>query len=377
MIGPGLAQEWTPFAGRGVQVDISAGSAAEARDRALAQGQLLAFNKMLRSLTASEDHGRLPAVDPVTVSNMAVGFEVQSEKTSNVRYVATLTYRFDPESVRNLLQNYGIPFAESRGRPMVVVPVLQAGGDARLWDEENPWRDAWSAQAKASGLVPLVLPIGDLVDISKVNASQALGGDSDALGALAERYQTTDALVVVATRDEASGKVEASAIRYGLDGRAPVARTAAAASSGEPFAVAAAAIGAQLERDWKRQNLIRADIRGRLNVLVPVRNLTEWMLVRRRLDAIGSIRKMTLARLQRGQAQVDLDFVGTIDQLRRAFAQHDLDLRESPPSWVLSFRGGSALPSAPVSPDGEPINAPAPVTTGTAPTSTIPSSSTQ
>ena len=102
---PAAAQEWTPFMASGVAVDVTAGSASEARDRALAQGQLLAFDAMLRKLTDPADYGRLPPADPATVSNMVVGFEVEEEKASAVRYVATLTYRFDVDSVRSLLQN--------------------------------------------------------------------------------------------------------------------------------------------------------------------------------------------------------------------------------------------------------------------------------
>ena len=339
----------------GVVVDVTAGSASVARDRALAQGQLKAFGAMLRKLTDPADHGRLPPADPATVANMVVGFEIEEEKASAVRYIATLTYRFDANSVRSLLQNLGIPFAEGRGRPMLVLPVLRAGGAALLWEEPNPWRDAWVRRARASGLVPLVLPIGDLVDISKASADQAIAGNADALAALAARYQAADVLVVVASVDAVAGTLDASAFRYGAEGGVPVAR-ASVAGAEDPFADAAAQITALIEADWKSQNMVRADLRGHLGVIVPVQSLSDWTLLRRRLGSVGSIRQARLVHLQRGQAQIDLDFVGTIDQLQRTLAQHDLDLRQGLAAWVLSLRG-AAMHSVPLS---EPVNAPAP-----------------
>ncbi|MCP4330073.1 MAG: DUF2066 domain-containing protein [Alphaproteobacteria bacterium] len=343
---------------RGVMVDVTAASASEARDRALAEGQLLAFNSMLRNLTAGGDHGRLPPADPATVANMLVGFEIEEEKTSSVRYIARLTYRFDPDSVRDLLQNYGIPFAEGRGRPMVVLPILHQGGSVTLWDETNPWREAWVDQARVSGLVPLVIPIGDLVDISKITAEQAEGGDPTALNALAERYQTTDVLVVSASQSDPTARLDVSASRYGLGGMVPVARTSVDDGGVESLAVAAAAITRELEENWKRQNMVRTDLRGRIDVIVPVQTLSDWTLLRRRLDAIGTIRNARLSHLQRGQAQISLDFVGTIDQLQRTLAQHDLDLRQGLAAWVLSLRGSIALPTQPAAPEAEPLNAP-------------------
>ena len=310
---------------------------------------------MLRTLTDPADYGRLPPADPATVANMIVGFEGEEEKASAVRYIATLTYRFDANSVRALLQNLGIPFAEGRGRPMLVLPVLSAGGAALLWEEPNPWRDAWLRRARGSGLVPLILPIGDLVDISKVKADQAVAGDADALAALAARYQVADVLVVVASLDAVAGTLDASAFRYGADGGVAVAR-ASVAGAEDPFAEAAAQITARLEADWKSQNMVRTDLSGQIGVIVPVQSLSDWTLLRRRLGAVGSIRQARLVRLQRGQAQIDLDFVGTIDQLQRTLSQHDLDLRQGLAAWVLSLRGGAMPPL----PGSEPVNAPVP-----------------
>jgi len=354
-VPPAAAQGSTPFMASGVAVDVTAGSASEARDRALAQGQLRAFSAMLRKLTDPADHGRLPPADPATVANMVTGFEIEEEKASAVRYIATLTYRFDADSVRSLLQNLGIPFAEGRGRPMLVLPVLSAGGAAQLWEEPNPWRDAWVRRTRASGLVPLVLPIGDLVDISKVSADQAVAGNADALAALATRYQAADVLVVVASVDAVAGKVDASATRYGADGRVRLANTSVSGAA-DPFAEAAARITARMEADWKSQNMVRSDLRGQLGVIVPVQSLSDWTLLRRRLGAVGSIRQARLVHLQRGQAQIELDFVGTIDQLQRTLTQQGLALRQGLAAWVLSLPG-AAMPTPPAS---EPVNAPVP-----------------
>ena len=354
--GPALAQGWTAFQARGIKVDVTAGNAAEARAEAIRQGEQAAFRQMLENLTAPEDHGRLPQIDPATISQLVLGFEVEDEKASGVRYIATLAYRFDAEGVRAILRNNAIPFAETQRRPLVVLPVLRSGGQALLWEDPNPWRAAWADYAARGGLVPIVAPIGDLVDISKVQAPQAISGDSAALVEFAQRYQADDALVAIADRSP-DGALSVSATRYGPEGGVPVGTARAPASDDEGFRMAIQAIISNLEAEWKRRNLIQTNVRGSLIALVPVQNLSDWVLVQRRLTQVPSVASATLVHLQRGQAQVAIDYFGTVEQLQSAMARGRLDLRQGAIDWVLSLPGGVPLPGGAAT-DDEPLNAP-------------------
>jgi len=347
-------QEWTPFVARGIAVDVTAENAAAAREQALAEARAHAFRQMLQSITASEDHGRLPDPGAEAIANMVVGFEVDDEKASAVRYIATLSYRFDPASVRALLQSAGVPFAESRSRPVVVVPVYRDGTTV-LWEEANPWRDAWTALAVNSGLVPFVVPVGDLTDISKLSVEQARAGDEDALAALAQRYGTD--LGVVATAESGGDGIAVSARRFGAGDGSTVLN--AEFSGDGALASAAEAIARRMEEDWKRRNLVRTDLEGRLEAVVPVQTLAEWVMISERLAAAGAVRATRVLRLQRGQAQIALEYFGTSDQLQVVLAQQGLDLRPGVDAWVLALRGAAPVIADPTAPGAEPVNAPA------------------
>src|SRR3546814_9903356 len=134
-------------------------------------------------------------------------FSVAHEKIGGGHYIASLTVRFNPEEVRQLLRARDIPYAETVSRPVLVLPVYVAAGAARLWDGPNPWFDAWAAQPPAEGLQPLTVPLGDLSDVTEISAEQAMAGDAERLRSIAQKYGAFGTLVAVArlTVDTRSG----------------------------------------------------------------------------------------------------------------------------------------------------------------------------
>src|SRR5258708_10237993 len=144
---PGWAQavrDSGTFTVRNVAVDRTASTAAAAREAALVDGQRTALRRLFERLVPRSEYRRLPNLPDSRISDVVENFEVQSERTSAVRYIASLTYRFRGDDVRNLLRNANIPFAETYAKPYLVLPVLRDHGGALLWDDRNPARAAWA-----------------------------------------------------------------------------------------------------------------------------------------------------------------------------------------------------------------------------------------
>src|SRR5215471_10612918 len=178
-----------------VAVDATAQSAVQAREIARADGERRAFRTLMERLTPKQDWSRLPKVTDSDLFALVQDFEVTSERSSTVRYLATLTFRFRAEPVRRLLRDRGIAFAETPSKPLVVLPVFSAGNRAVLWEDPNPWRAAWGHQSAREGLVPVQVPAGDLAAVQAIDTQQALKRDKDALAAIGRRYENADVVV--------------------------------------------------------------------------------------------------------------------------------------------------------------------------------------
>jgi hypothetical protein len=349
--GPARADERDEvFSVKDVMVDATSTTAAQAREQALAAGQREAFRRLLARLTLKRDQAKLPKPDATALVDLVQGYEVQEEKNSPVRYIATLTYQFKRRAVEALLRDAGVPFAETPSKPVVVLPVLRDGDSALLWDDPNPWRAAWANLPPSQGLVPFAVPLGDITDLADVTTQQAIDGDQEHLRAVAQRYGAGSTLVAVATlHKDADGNptaLDLALSRHGLGIVQPVAVESVAATAGEApealFARAARQAESEVTERWIEDNLLHFDQVQDAVASVPISGLEDWLKVRQRLDQVALVSRAELVSLTRSEAKVDVRYLGDAAQLKLALAQHDLLLTEEAGGLVLHLAGTAA-----------------------------------
>lgn len=369
------------FTVQDVPVDVTGESAAGARETALARGHRKALRRLLERLVPRDLLDRVPELPQERLVAMVRDFEVKNERTSTVRYLADLTFRFKPAAVRGFLRNRSIPFAETRSKPVLVLPVYGAAGDAALWQEPNPWRMVWARRAEQPGLVPLIVPLGDLGDMRTVTAQEALRGEAGKLDAIAARYDASDVLVTQAlpAGDAAAGNASVQVItrRHGTPGQERTVVDSLRQVEDETLegllARAADAVAEDVEEAWKQANLLRFESRRSLDVMVPLDGLEAWLEVRRRLRDVAFIGSMNLTAMSRRRAELEITYYGERDQLDLALAQSDLRLEpveDGPAEWRLRPAGAAGGDA-----DEDEESSPAAAADGSAETATSPATS--
>lgn len=333
-----------------VPLDATAASANAARDAARVDGERRAYAQLFSRLTLAADHDRMPAANEAMLNDLISGFEVAKERSSSVRYLANYTFHFRAAAMRALLKKAGFPFAETPSRPLVVLAVSEGGTAPVLWDDPNPWRDAWGAHPPAPGLVPLILPVGDLEDVQAIAAEAAVAGDDGGLKAISEHYGGADVLVARVQLDTAvtPHTLAATSTRFSIATAQPPESwtksfaAAAGESDGDLLGRVVASTAAQVEEAWKQANILDFKHTGTIVVRVPAPDLQSWVAVRDRLTGIPAIARSELVSIDRGEARVALHYVGDPAQLRVALAQRDLELQGDDPDFVLAQRGSGA-----------------------------------
>jgi hypothetical protein len=355
-----------PFTVAGVAVDTTAANAADARAKALSDGQRDALRLALQRMTLATDWPRLPRVDEPTLLGLVQGFEVADERSSATHYIAKLTVTFKREPLRGLLRGSGVPFTESVSRPTLVLPVFDAGSGPGPWQEANPWRDGWSKVNARDALAPLLLPSGDATDAATIGTADALAGNLAKLDALARRYGAGSVLI-------AQGKADANVLqvtltRYGLETPQTLVESYPGQIGPDLFAAAATAIAARFEEDWKRQTLIRFDAQASLSAMVSFGSLGDWQQVRRRLEHTPEVQALDILALTHRDAQVVLHYYGDPPRLALALAQADLELLQRDGFWSLRLKPpGSGSPAASPPPAASAQSSAAPAQSSAAP----------
>ncbi len=339
-----------------VPVDVTAATAAEARETAIAEGHRAAFDTLMTRLVLADDLPRLPPLGAAGITQLVQDFSVANERTSAVRYLADLTFRFKPRAVRNLFRDDGVRFTETRARPLLVVPLFQDETVVLLWEEENPWYLVWAVRLFDEELAPLIVPLGDLGDVASLNIDRALALDAEALGNLARRYGSEEALLVQAnlTGDPEAGSatLDVAAVRVGqsveLVHGARILQQAPGPRA-DLLAEGVSVLVAGLQDAWKAENHVSFDRQQLLTAVVPISGLGDWLEVKRRLDDIAAILELDLIYLSREFARADITYIGDEERLIRALAQSDLSLAPSAlAGWELRLVSAALTGSTPL-----------------------------
>jgi hypothetical protein len=343
--GQAAAQSLSVFTISGVAVDEVAESAEAARKKALANGERKAFERLFKRLTLRADHARAGEAAAEDISALVQDIQVADQKNSQIRYLAKLTFRFKPTAVREFLRDLAVDFAETRSKPVLVLPVYEAAGAVSLWDDSNIWRDAFATTEIADGLVPMRLPRGDLSDIRALGSGElAVRGDAPRISSIAKNYGVS-AVIVAHARLTATRRgvpaIRISAETHGSAERHQSINTSVEAGQGETVKAmlargAAEAVGL-IEDQWKLDNLLQFGQSAVLATALPITGLSDWVEAQRRLIKVAVIERVDLILLSRNEARINLFYLGDPNQLKLALAQADLSLVEEEGSWTLSL----------------------------------------
>lgn len=355
-----------------VTVDATADNVVHARDKARLDGQRKALAQIADNLAGGAGKGKLPNLTDKQITDMVVSFEVANERMTTVRYTADYTYHFRPSDVQRVLAKAGVAppaagtAAAANGKPELVLPVYQIGAQATLWDDPNPWRDAWALRNGAGD--HLMLPLGDVTDLSAIDADKARDGNGEALAAIGKKYGTDDVLVAFATvRGPAANPsgLDISVKHYRAGQLVDTHGQSLDANPGEApadfFRRAVQATAGAIDSNWQGI-AAQPTQQGTLTVAVSITGLDDWLKIRERMSTLPAIRSIELRSLSRQEATIDVAYTGDTDQLAAALKSLNFDLVKGDPVWRLSpsVPGASAATPPPGPPPGTFAPPPAP-----------------
>lgn len=222
-----------------VIVDKTAANAVVAREEAMGEARRLAFRMLAERHLSPSAYANLKMPDDMTIATLVQDFEIKNEQLSSTRYVANYTVRFR-DAVRNFisipvmprraydynapapqpwtgtLQNPAMANQQPTGGDMIP-PALDEGsvlllpyyenmaGKTVLWEDPNPWRQMWqlSPPRQTNGQHQVVIPMGDIGDISAGSADAVWSGDYTAVEKLRHQYGVGKVVLAVANKSGA------------------------------------------------------------------------------------------------------------------------------------------------------------------------------
>ncbi|HET7210449.1 MAG TPA: DUF2066 domain-containing protein, partial [Methyloceanibacter sp.] len=105
-----------------ISVDITAQDAVAARDTGMAEAEARAVKTVLQRLLPVGVDADLPGLTKEDMQGLVSGVSIRSERNSTTRYIATLDVTVNEQAIKQLLQEYKLPFSEERAPPISILP---------------------------------------------------------------------------------------------------------------------------------------------------------------------------------------------------------------------------------------------------------------
>jgi hypothetical protein len=319
-----------PFTVSGIQVDATAASATQAETIAINTGRAKAWTALYRHLTKQEDWARQPALDDVTLQRIVRNYLPMNARRSTTRYVASMTYVFNPDAVRRILQRNDIAYTDVQAHPIMVIPMSPG------YQAHSAWAQAWSDPHYASGPVPLLLPQGDTSALGGLNLATA--GLKDVQPFLSRAHAQE---AYLAELESGNGPMTIKLKRLGSGPSAPIPDVSVPAPPPrtpptKAYASAADATASAIIDAWKGRSAIDFTKRSRLVADIRFDSLSQWGALQQKLATIPGVTDVFVIAMNMDEARLAISYVGTQEQLSGQLAQAGLDLSNEDGTWILS-----------------------------------------
>jgi len=337
---PAFASENPLYTITGVEVDVRAETAAEAKKLAITQANVKAFALFAQRVGGDALADRLSDIPSKRIDAMLDSLSIEEERTGPQRYIGKLTVRFLPGQMRKIMAELGVSYSEKLARRTVIVPVWRTPEGVVLW-EDNPWRTAWLSLRAENSPVPLIVPLGDLADTDTLTAELAAGRDEASLEAIRLRYEA-DAVLVAEASPVGEDTVQATMVGASAVGRLEFDKAYAAENGGgvaEAAKIAALRFHQVMLLRWKKKNetgpVTQSLPVATLPVAVAFYSTEEWSALRARILSTPGVSGVDISTISQGGAIVQLSYVTGFEQLRQSLWSAGLALQNVGGTWVL------------------------------------------
>ena len=363
-----------------IDVSIESADAVKARDLAITRAQRIAFAQL-----TGQSEEAIQKIGDSDIARLVSGFSVRSERLTAHSYRADFTVRFEPYKTQNYIDRNGLMLAERDENASVVVqtpatsnanaaissatdtaapllqtvvilPVLDIGSRRVVWDDPNPWREAWQKKNHSTSRLKVTMPLADASDIVDIPDAAFLNSSGKAdVANLLSRYGAQELYIVVAKNQGAaldpSGGMAVSLYKHDGKQLTFVRKNVIRARPGYVFddavpagmqmvlqergllpvqAVASLPAPVSASNTAPQGSVTTLPVVADMSVTVPYQSLQQWVGIQQNLRRVSGVQNIVPVRISPSSAQVQLATNVSSEDLKRNLADHGFDLQTMP-----------------------------------------------
>ena len=322
-----------------VPVDATGASPKSAREKALTRGRRQAFDILLQRLVPADSRSLFSEITDKELETLTLGTAFEGEKNSKTRYLATAYFRFDERALGRFLKEQGISYTNSKVPPQLLIPIFSTPLGTQLWDENNPWFNAWPlGEDIGEEAISIQIPLGDLQDrflFPVSNARERNISEKNIHDALS-RYDAAGLFIAHLKSKDSGAKIVLYHFQPG-EGWLKVGHTEFSHQPLEVLLKKAKEEALSLANQWAQTKLQTAQTQENQTLLVPIQSLAQWQTLQRTLKRLPSIEKFQVLSLSTTAVLLEIKPRGQKDFLQRTFAEEGWKITPSANGTTLKL----------------------------------------
>ena len=219
----------------------------------------------------------------------------------------------------------------------IFLPIIVKNEIPKLWEEDNDWMKEWKNRDDLKTYLPYKLPLNDFSDISIINSQEALSKNKDKLTRLADKYNVKDVILCIMSIND-DDSININIIYHGtkilkfssLLKKGPLTPDLLKTIKNEMIQ--------SLWKTWKSQGTILSTQQEDLLCFVETPDLTIWQDIKDRLKKVRVLKGTKLLSLSKGNSQLSLTFLNTINELIDELDQVGLELNIQEIQCILKLK---------------------------------------
>lgn len=321
-----------------VYVDVTAESAASAKEEAMTQANRTAFNTVARKITTNETYALLADMNDDQILNFIKEVTIKSEKSSNVRYMANLRVTINDELLKQYMAEKSITPAIVSASNILIIPTFREfkTDTPMLWEADNIWRKAWEEENnKEDDIVKFSSIIPNGSNYASLDVKKALNLNKSAMEQVSFNNGTSDIYVADAVYNGIEG-ITVNILSY-QDGSTEVVEIYGDRSP-QLLINAIAEVKKAIINKLKNQSIIENTQRNKVTAIYDYRSMSEWVKIEKSLREVGRVNDIKIVAMTSGKVQFEIDFTGSLEKLEQKLNARNFYLIPQGEAYILEKR---------------------------------------
>ena len=296
-----------------IYIELNLSKNKEYRKTAIGLAYKTALTRYLNWITLENKEEIVRIIDTLIIKDYVSGYSIESEKFKKNKYSALISVNFDKKKIIDLLENKSIEYIFQTGPKTLIIPIMNFNNRLILWDDPNPWFEAWMRRPLDSNLNKLILPAGEVDDLIAINAIDAKNLKYYKLKNISVKYGAKNVLVIIVSFDKQNNYYALDLKVYdGLE------------KEEVPLEGFNFSLSNNLNKDlynlanefadyyddlWVKKNIDKINFKARWLVEVRYTKFSEWIKIKNILLKSDKVTDLVVSRLSNKRAIIEINVV--------------------------------------------------------------------